>query len=70
MSKQAGITTDFHGLEGTTAVGIKLSGAGAVTLVTKVRGYDLDNDLVVLQVMVWIPNLSSSATRTRWPLGK
>jgi S1-C subfamily serine protease len=37
-------------VEGTTAVGVKLSGTGAVILITKVRGYDLDNDLAVLEV--------------------
>ena len=44
------LLTNLHVVEGTTAVGIKLSGTGAVTLITKVRGYDLDNDLAVLEV--------------------
>ena len=43
------LLTNLHVVEGTTAVGIKLSGTGAVTLITKVRGYDLDNDLAVLE---------------------
>ena len=50
VGKQGLLLTNFHVVEGTTTVGIKLSGNGAVTLITKVRGYDLDNDLAVLQV--------------------
>ncbi len=50
VANQGLLLTNFHVVEGTTTVGIKLSGTGAVTLITKVRGYDLDNDLAVLQV--------------------
>lgn len=44
------LLTNFHVVQGTTTVGIRLSGTEAAILTTKVRGYDLDNDLIVLQV--------------------
>jgi S1-C subfamily serine protease len=44
------LLTNFHVVEGTTTVGIKLHGTEAAILITNVRGYDLDNDLAVLQV--------------------
>jgi S1-C subfamily serine protease len=44
------LLTNFHVLDGATTVGVKLPGTGAPILTTKVRGYDLDDDLVILQV--------------------
>ncbi len=50
VGNQGLLLTNFHVVEGTTMVGIKVAGTGAPILTTKVRGYDLDDDLVVLQV--------------------
>jgi len=44
------LLTNFHVVEGAAAVGIRLPEAGRVLVAAKARGYDLDNDLVVLQV--------------------
>lgn len=50
MGDSGFLLTNFHVVEGTTTVGIKLFGTGEVLQATKARGYDLDNDLVALQV--------------------
>ncbi len=50
VAKQGLLLTNFHVVRGTTTVGVKLSGTQAAILTRRVRGYDLDSDLVVLQV--------------------
>ena len=44
------LLTNFHVVQGTTTVGIRFSGTGAVILATKAKGYDVNNDLVLLRV--------------------
>jgi hypothetical protein len=44
------LLTNLHVVEGAATVGIKVPEAGRVLPAAKARGYDLDNDLVVLQV--------------------
>jgi len=44
------LLTNFHVVEGTDVVGVKIPGSGEVHLARKATGFDLDNDLVLLEV--------------------
>lgn len=44
------LLTNFHVVEGTDVVGVKTPGSDEVVLAEKATGFDLDNDLVLLEV--------------------
>lgn len=44
------LLTNFHVVEGTDVVGVKIPGSDHVYLARKATGYDLDNDLLLLEV--------------------
>ena len=44
------LLTNFHVVEGTDVVGVKTPGSDEVLLAEKATGFDLDNDLVLLEV--------------------
>jgi S1-C subfamily serine protease len=44
------LLTNFHVVEGTDVVGVKIPGSDEVHLARKATGFDVDNDLVVLEV--------------------
>ena len=44
------LLTNFHVIEGTELVGVKMPGGSAVLWARRAAGFDLDNDLVVLRV--------------------
>jgi serine protease Do len=44
------LLTNFHVIEGTELVGVKMPGGSAVLWARRATGFDLDNDLVVLRV--------------------
>jgi hypothetical protein len=55
VGNQGLLITNFHVIEGTAMVGIILAGTRAPIVTTKVRGYDVDDDLAVLQVDATAP---------------
>jgi hypothetical protein len=55
-------------VEGTQTVGVEHRGATAVTPVTKARGFDLDNDLIVLEVQTDVLIALKAPSGTARPL--